>query len=83
MAFLVGELKARVDALEKTMATMKPPIHHDLPVPIPSRIADVIRGLSRGSAELMRHMDATARELLAKGVDENGVIDTLQRGSGG
>ena len=85
LAVLVGELRAEVSALKERVAALesrKPVVDIAVPKGLPQKVADVIAGLAMGHGDLHRHLEMTARELLALDYHEADVIHTLRAGSG-
>lgn len=82
LAFELGRLTARMDALEAEL-TKRTLVAQQPKDPLSERVRQGIRGFARGNAELFRHLEAMALELAAKGADDNGILDAIERGAGG
>lgn len=82
LAFELGKLVGRMDALEAELTKRTLVAQHPVD-PLSERVRQAIRGFARGNAELFRHLEAMALELKAKNTDDAGILDALERGSGG
>ncbi len=86
LAMKVGELVAKVDALESALATLRAE-RHALPAPvisskIPEKVALTIKGLARKDAALARHLTEEAAGLMGlAGMDEDRVAEALILGT--
>lgn len=84
LAVLVGELKAKVDALEAKVATLQappsaPPVSTES---LPTKVEAVIRALSKKDHALYRHLaDEAKGMLLLPNVDPDQVCAALISGS--
>lgn len=83
VALEVGRLVARVDALEREVAALRA-----VPAPpapsaeaMPGKVVALIDGLSRGDTALSRHLEDEARRMLAFGIEEGQVLETLYAGA--
>ncbi len=83
LALEVGRLTAEVAALRAEVAALR-----DARVPatpdgasLPAQVTALIDGLSRGEKGLARHLEDEARRMLAFGVEEGQVLETLYAGA--
>lgn len=86
LAMKVGELTAKVDALELALATLRAE-RHALPAPVPAsaippRVALAIKGLAGKDQALARHLSEEAAGLAGlAGMDEDRVVEALITGT--
>lgn len=81
---LIGTLRAELDHLTATVAELKAalPAGHGLP-PLDATVETVIAKLSRNDPALYRLLDRQAKELLAKNIPVERVIEQLELGHKG